>query len=185
MALSESPRKATIFDRDGVVNALVDRGEDFAANGFPMRFMAPFTFAEFELLPNVREALAITRERGYLNILATNQPDIALGRIQPDEFERMMAVVKAHGFDAMYVCKHRPKHGCDCRKPKPGMLLQARDEHRLDLSASYFVGDMETDVEAGIAAGVKTVLVTENLNLATRADFKVNSILHFAQLIPR
>lgn len=183
MALSRSLVDAVFLDRDGVLNHLVDRGEGFLLGDRPFRYTAPFTMQELRLKPNVQEALELIRQKGYLRILVTNQPDVATGNIDPQEFKRMMDVFRALPLDALYACMHRPKDKCSCRKPAPGMLLNARDAHKIDLSRSYMIGDLETDVQAGKAAHTKTIRVC-NEGTETSADHRVLDIMQAAQLLP-
>jgi D-glycero-D-manno-heptose 1,7-bisphosphate phosphatase len=91
--------------------------------------------------------------------------------------EMQRAIVERHGtpFDAIYVCPHDTAAGCECRKPKPGMLTRAAREKRIDLKESWMIGDMESDVIAGRAAGCQTILVTDDKH-ATRADMVVGSL---------
>jgi len=176
--------KAAFIDRDGVLNDLVDRGAGFYLGGKPFRWTAPFKRRELRLKPDIREALELIERKGYLRILVTNQPDVATGHIPPDEFERMMAIFRGLPLNSLYVCMHSPKAGCACRKPAPGMLLAARDAHAVDMSRSYMIGDMETDVIAGQAAGVRTVLVTNEVTVATAAHHRVLNIMEAALLLP-
>ncbi|MFA5185971.1 MAG: HAD-IIIA family hydrolase [Patescibacteria group bacterium] len=180
----EHLKKAAFIDRDGVLNYLVDRGECFLLGGKPFRWTAPFTLRELRLKSNVRKALEVIGQKGYLRILVTNQPDVATGHILPDEFERMMMAFRELPLNDLYVCKHRPDDGCMCRKPAPGMLLAAQTSHGIDMARSFMIGDMETDVLAGKAAGVRTMRVTDGLEVETSADHRVRDILEAALLLP-
>ncbi|MEO6521255.1 MAG: HAD family hydrolase [Mucilaginibacter sp.] len=144
--------KAVFLDRDGVLNKelgdYVTRVEDFV------------------VLDNF-ETLKTLQDRGYLLIVATNQGGLAKGWYTEDELAKMHAhlrsVYKAHGveFTDIFYCPHHPQFtgDCDCRKPKPGLLLQGIEKHDIDPSLSYFIGDRERDVVAGTAAGVKGILI--------------------------
>ena len=154
-------QKAAFLDRDGTINKYV---------GF-LR-----SIDEFELLPGVAEAIKKINESGYLAIVVTNQPVIARGEVTIPELQlihnKMETLLGAEGayLDAIYYCPHHPHRGyegevpelkidCDCRKPKPGMLLKAAKDYNIDLSQSWMIGDGENDVKAGKAAGCKTVLI--------------------------
>ncbi len=176
--------KAAFIDRDGVLNHLVDRGDGFRPNGVPIRWTAPFNLLELNFKPGVREALEIIGRKGYLRILVTNQPDVATGHIDSSEFARMMARVGELPLDDVYVCTHRPDGDCACRKPAPGMLIAAQKKHGIDMSCSFMIGDMESDIRAGRAAGVRTVLVTDTLSVETSADHQVSDIMRAALLLP-
>jgi D-glycero-D-manno-heptose 1,7-bisphosphate phosphatase len=144
-------RRAVFLDRDGVVNQSVVR------DGKPY---PPESVLEMRILPGVAESLAALREAGFLTIVATNQPDVATGKQSIDVVEAMHARLRAElPLDDIRVCYHRDADGCECRKPKPGMLLQAAREFGIDLSRSYMVGDRWRDVAAGQAAGCASFFV--------------------------
>lgn len=148
-------QKAVFLDRDGTINKYVGFLRDVD---------------EFELLPEVSEAIKKINQSGYLAIVVTNQPVIARGEVTWAELEnihnKMETLLGNDGayVDAIYYCPHHPHKGyegeipelkfdCDCRKPKPGMLLKAAEDFNIDLTQSWMVGDSEADVEAGVAAG--------------------------------
>ena len=130
--------RAVFLDRDGVINANVQR------DGRPV---APTSLAEFHLLPGAVEAVQRLKQAGFLVIVVTNQPDLSTGRTSQatmdamhDELQRRLAV------DAIKICPHVDADGCECRKPKPGLILEAAREFGIDLGASYLVGDRWRDV---------------------------------------
>lgn len=154
-------QKAVFLDRDGTINRYVG----FLRN-----------IDDFELLPGAAEAIRKINLSGYLAIVVTNQPVIARGEVTFEELEqihhKMETLLGAEGayLDAIYFCPHHPHKGyegerpelkfdCDCRKPKPGMLLKAAKEFNIDLRQSWMVGDGENDIKAGIAAGCRTALI--------------------------
>jgi len=144
-------RHAVFLDRDGVINRVVLRD----GRPFP-----PSNLAGLRILPGVREACRSLREAGFLLILATNQPDIA--RRKADALE--VAAIHEHlrrylGLDGVKMCPHDDASGCGCRKPKPGLLLEAARDWGIDLAASYFVGDRWRDVEAGQRAGCRAMFI--------------------------
>ncbi len=143
--------KAVFLDRDGVINANLER------NGKPV---APTTLAEFRILPGVVEAARRLKDAGFLLVIATNQPDVRNGLTpQPtmeamhDEIRRLLPI------DDIMICLHNDADNCACRKPKPGLLLEAASKHGIDLGSSYFIGDRWKDVHAGKAAGCRTIFV--------------------------
>ncbi len=155
------PQKAVFLDRDGVINRYMGFLRDIS---------------DFELIDGVAKAIRIINDSGYLCIVVTNQPVIARGEVTRDELDeihaKMETMLGKEGayIDGLYVCPHHPDKGfkgeipelkvdCDCRKPKPGMLLKAAEEYNIDLSQSWMIGDSWRDVAAGEAAGVKTVLL--------------------------
>ena len=144
-------RRAVFLDRDGVVNRAFTR----AGKPFP-----PATLAEFEILPGVAQAVRALRDAGLLVIVATNQPDVKK-QIQSREVvdamhEHMRAAI---GCDDIKVCFHDDADACDCRKPKPGMLVEAAREWDIDLSKSFLVGDRWRDIAAGKAVGCRTYFI--------------------------
>ena len=157
-------QKAIFLDRDGTINRYVG----FLTN-----------IEEFELLDGVAEAIKKINESGYLAIVVTNQPVIARGEVSLEELQemhnKMETLLGEHGayVDAIYYCPHHPDRGfegerveykieCECRKPKPGMLVVAAKDYHIDLAASYMIGDSKNDVLAGNAAGCTSIRIGEN-----------------------
>jgi D-glycero-D-manno-heptose 1,7-bisphosphate phosphatase len=155
--------KAVFLDRDGVLNQEM---------GDYIRYMK-----DFHILDNF-EALKTLQNKGYMLIIATNQGGLAKGWYTEEGLAEMHNELKkqykAHGveFTDVYYCPHHPDFTgpCDCRKPKPGLLLRGIAEHNIDPAQSYFIGDRERDVEAGTAAGVKGILIDSDQPLSTILD---------------
>lgn len=148
------------LDRDGVINRAYTR------QGKPY---PPASIAELEILPEVAEALGALRKAGFLNIVVTNQPDVATGAQRREVVEAMHALLRERlPIDAIKACFHRESDGCSCRKPKPGMLIDAAREHDIDLARSYLVGDRWRDVSAGAAAGCYTFFIDYGYDEALR-----------------
>lgn len=149
--MNDGRRAAVFLDRDGVLNRSVDR------HGVPS---PPSSLDDFELLPGVPEAASRLRDAGYMLVVVTNQPDIARGTQDVAVVEAMNEVIQREvGVDAILVCPHDDIDNCECRKPKPGMLLQAMERFDIDRERSFMVGDRWRDVVAGQAAGCRTVQV--------------------------
>jgi D-glycero-D-manno-heptose 1,7-bisphosphate phosphatase len=145
-------RRAVFLDRDGVVNRSVVR------DGKP--FAAPTTPEEFSFAPGVGEALSRLHGAGFRLFVVTNQPDVKHGVQTRAAVEAIHERIRRlFPIDAVKACFHDDADGCACRKPKPGMLLDAAREWAIDLRGSFMVGDRWRDVEAGRAAGCRTVLV--------------------------
>ncbi|MDE5774645.1 MAG: HAD-IIIA family hydrolase [Muribaculaceae bacterium] len=157
-------QKAIFLDRDGTINEYV---------GF-LRHPD-----QLHLIPGAAEAIREINASGYLAVVITNQPVIARGEVTVDgldEIHRRMATLLGREgayIDALYYCPHHPDRGfegevpelkieCDCRKPKPGLILRAAADYNIDLSASYMIGDSEADIRAGEAAGCHAVLIARN-----------------------
>jgi transaldolase len=144
-------RSAVFLDRDGVLNDVELRG----ATPVP-----PSSLAELRILPGVARACERLRELGYLLVVVTNQPDIARGKQSRAEVDRMHEYLRQQlPLDEIVVCPHDDADNCSCRKPRPGMILDAAARHGVDLDRSFCVGDRWRDVEAAHAAGVRAVFV--------------------------
>ena len=144
-------RRAVFLDRDGVLTRLVRRGG--------LR-VSPRTLRKFAVLPAARPAVRALRRAGWLVIVVTNQPDVARGTLAPTTLERMhRRLRRAVPVDAIYACPHDDADGCDCRKPKAGLLHQASRKWSIGLRKSFLVGDCWKDIAAGRAAGCTTILV--------------------------
>lgn len=144
-------RRAVFLDRDGVLNRAVVR------DGKPY---PPDSLEELEILPGVAQALKELRAAGFLNIVVTNQPDVATGKQRREVVEAINARLSEKlTLDAIKVCYHADADNCTCRKPKPGMLLEAARELAVNLKESYLVGDRWRDVAAGNAAGCRVLFI--------------------------
>jgi D-glycero-D-manno-heptose 1,7-bisphosphate phosphatase len=143
--------RAVFLDRDGVINrAIVRNGMPFAAG----------SVEQLEILPGVREALERLRASGYLNIVVTNQPDVGARTMTRPAVEEIHAhLLKELPIDAVKVCYHIEADSCTCRKPRPGMLLEAAREFKIDLVRSSLVGDRWRDVGAAQAARCRAYFI--------------------------
>lgn len=153
----------TIFlDRDGVIN---ENRSDYVKS-----------WEEFRFLPGSREAIAKLTQAGHRIVVCTNQAGIAKGTIPVETVEDihrlMLAGIAEYGgkIEKVYYCPHNKDERCACRKPRPGMLLRARDELSLDLSDAIFIGDSMTDVRAGLAIGLQCMLVLTGLGVEQLRD---------------
>jgi D-glycero-D-manno-heptose 1,7-bisphosphate phosphatase len=144
-------RPAVFLDRDGDLNrAAVRDGKPFSPSGVQ----------ELDLLPQVASSLLDLKAHGFALIVITNQPDVARGRQPRGAVEAIhQELASTLPIDDILVCYHDDADGCACRKPLPGLLLEAQRKHNIDLSRSFFVGDRWRDIDAGHAAGCKTVLI--------------------------
>ena len=168
-------RKAIFLDRDGVLNQTIFR------NGKPR---APYKLEEFVLFPGVIEATEILRRMDYLLIVVTNQPDVARGWVSKESVDAVNVKLKnLIVFDDLKICFHTENDNCQCRKPRPGMLLEAASEWNIDISKSFIIGDRHSDIAAGLNAGCKTILVGPGDNGLGVPDFQKDSLFEAAQLI--
>src|SRR5436309_12090602 len=149
---------STIFlDRDGVIN---ENQSNYVKS-----------WSEFRFLPGSLEAIAKLARAGHRIVVCTNQAGVARGSLTVEtveEIHRQMvdAIAEAGGvIEKVYYCPHAKDENCPCRKPRPGMLLRARDELGLDMSDAVFIGDAISDVRAGLAAGIRSILVLTGLGM--------------------
>ena len=143
--------RAVFLDRDGVINANVHRDG---------KLVAPRALSDFRILPGVPLAIRQLKDAGFQIIVVTNQPDLRTGWITAETLESMHRRIREEmPIDGIKVCAHVDADCCSCRKPKPGMILEAAKERGIDLSRSYLVGDRWRDTVAGQAAGCFTFLI--------------------------
>jgi D-glycero-D-manno-heptose 1,7-bisphosphate phosphatase len=179
--MSTHPYERYVFlDRDGVIN--VERGDYTVSRD------------EWEWAPGALEGLKYLREHGIGAIVITNQACIAKGT-QTDEglaelHEYMRSEIASHGGDltAVYHCPHQTSDGCRCRKPEPGMVLQAGEDYRIDLSSAFFIGDTARDMETARRAGTKSILLMNDWNAYPTGDtgpvdYTAKSLLEAAKIV--
>lgn len=175
----KNKQKAVFLDRDGTINQYVGFLRDIN---------------EFRLLSGVVEAVKMINQSGYLAIVVSNQPVIARGEVTLQELDRihnkLETLLGEEGayLDDIYYCPHHPDKGfagevtrykieCDCRKPKPGMLIEAAEKYNIDLSKSYMIGDSENDVWAGRAAGCTSIYIgSKQLNGVEQYDNLLSAV---------
>ena len=151
--MARSP--AVFLDRDGVINVFPGPGK-FVLN----REM-------FEFMPGVYEGLVRLRRVGFALVLITNQSGVGRGLMTLDDLhgihDKMQDGLGDQALDGIYYCHHHPDEGCDCRKPSPNMILTASEDHGLDPSVSFVIGDSGRDIEMAHNAGCLAVLCRQNL----------------------
>lgn len=165
-------KRAVFLDRDGVINRKAAEGEYVTR------------WEDFHFLPGVAEAISLLERAGWSVIVISNQRCVAKGLLTIAELEtihrKMLEELARSGakLDGIYYCPHDKEPPCACRKPSPGMLLTAAEEHQIDLASSWVVGDSENDMEAGKRAGCRTVRIVANLPAGNdRADCFARSLL--------
>lgn len=143
--------KAIFLDRDGVINkAIVRDGKPYP----------PSHLDELEIIRGVHEALRELKEAGYLLIVVTNQPDVARGTISKETVDGINSFLLENlPLDDIFVCFHDSSDMCGCRKPLPGLLLQATEEYDISNEDSFMIGDRWRDIEAGNKAGCRTIFI--------------------------
>jgi D-glycero-D-manno-heptose 1,7-bisphosphate phosphatase len=170
--------RAIFLDRDGVLNHPVIR----EGKSFP-----PARVEDVKIYAGLRDRLQRLKDRGFVLIVVTNQPDVARGTTSRETVEGINGLIAQEipALDRFMVCFHDNNDGCDCRKPRPGMLLAGAAEFDVDLTRSYMVGDRRSDVEAGIAAGSQTIFIDRAYRepLPARYDHRVSSTLEALTII--
>lgn len=187
--------RAVFLDRDGVINPTVGFDE-FGRTESPLRL------EDFQPFPGTAEAIRKLNNFGFYVFVITNQPAVAKGKIDSLELDemhsRLVRQVRERGgcIDKVYACIHHPDSkqvkvpgllaDCDCRKPRPGMLLQAAREFSIDLKKSWMIGDTWRDILAGQAAGCRTILVkneTDNRGKEINPDFLAENLAEAVEII--
>jgi len=151
-SLSPAPERRAIFlDRDGVLNeAIVRDGKPYP----------PARVADLRIPNGTAAALEKLKQQDFLLLVVSNQPDVARGTQQREVVEEMTSRLRAElPLDGVLTCYHDDQDNCDCRKPRPGLMLDAAKRYGLNLSRSYMVGDRWRDIDAGAKAGCKTILI--------------------------
>lgn len=180
--------RAVFVDRDGVINRNV-------LNPASGKYEAPLTAADFALAPGALEGLRRLRKAGFLLFVVSNQPNYAKGKASLEELAaidaRMQREIAAAGveFEGVDYCLHHPEGivpeysgACACRKPSPYFLLRAMRVFGLDAAESWMIGDRETDILCGQAAGVRTIRISERCT-GSNADFFAPNLAAAAELI--
>ena len=170
---------AVFLDRDGVLI------QTFVADGVPH---PPQALSEVHILPGVEDALLRLRERHFLLLVVTNQPDVARGTQSKQAVEQINDHLLNHlPLDGVYTCYHDTPNQCGCRKPKPGMLLRAAAEHGVKLSDSFMIGDRSSDIAAGLAAGCRTILIERPYSRCDpiKPHFKAADLREAAEVVLR
>jgi D-glycero-D-manno-heptose 1,7-bisphosphate phosphatase len=172
------PVRAVFLDRDGVLNVAVVR------DGKPY---PPPGIQTVQLYPDAAGALAQLKTAGFLLLVVTNQPDVSRGNQTRAVVEAQNAAIKAElPIDDFFVCWHDDRDHCSCRKPKPGLLLEAAARYPIDFPASFLIGDRWRDIDAGAAVGCRTVLIDRHYRErppAAEPDFRAVSLQQAADWI--
>jgi len=143
--------KAIFLDRDGIVNkAIVEKGLPYS----------PTRLGDIFLTDGIKDLIKKWHDEEYIVIVVTNQPDVANHIITKNKVDKINNYLKSIAlFDDIFTCYHNGKDDCDCKKPKTGLFLQAKEKYDIDFSQSYVIGDRWKDIEAGKNIGCKTIFV--------------------------
>ena len=169
-------KKCVFLDRDGVLNQTIFRmGKE----------RAPYTLEEFALFDGVKESLELLKEKQFVLIVVTNQPDVARGWVSREAVDAVNEKLKELvSVDEIKVCFHTEKDNCSCRKPEPGMLLEAGRDYDIDFKSSWMIGDRYSDILAGKRAGCRTILIGAGDNSeVVKPDYQFGSLSEAARLI--
>jgi D-glycero-D-manno-heptose 1,7-bisphosphate phosphatase len=196
--VTKPKNRAVFLDRDGVINEILFHREMGILD-------TPFTVGQFKLKKNAGKAVRIINRIGFKVIIASNQPGVAMHHfsrktLEAINFKMIRSLAKQHAhLDGIFYCLHHPEKGCgalkkkcSCRKPKPGLLFQAAKLFNIDLKKSYMIGDSILDVQAGKAAGCKTILIAHlkcdlchlMAKRGIKPDYLVSDLLAAAKILP-
>ena len=171
-------KKAIFLDRDGVINEVVFRG------GNNIKPIAPWKFEEFKLVQGIKKPLTKLSQMEFHLFIVTNQPDIAKGIIKSSIVKKMNDIVMNElPIDEIMVCSHIDSDNCNCRKPKPGMIISLAKKWGINLEDSFLIGDNWKDIESGKAAGCRTILIDKLYNKTVTADYRVENLTMSVEVV--
>jgi len=177
MGVSPLTKRAVFLDRDGVINrAIVKDGKPFP----------PKSPSELEIFPGVSDALQLFKKADFLLIVVTNQPDVGRGKLKKEMVDAIHTELKSKlPLDDIYTCFHGQDGECNCRKPLPGLLLQAARENDIDIGKSYLIGDRWRDIDAGNTVGCSTVFIDRGYQekQPDHFNYRVNSLTEAGVII--
>ena len=160
--------RTVFFDRDGVLNELIKRDGGF---------YSPQSFDQFKIYETAKFVINELKQRGFLSIVVSNQPDIARGYLKQTELNKMTKILYDELLiDDVFYCTHDDSDGCNCKKPNPGLLIQAAEKWNIDLQNSYMVGDTWKDAEAAKNVKVDFMLLNRDYNLDLRCSHRINNL---------
>ena len=171
-------KKAIFFDRDGVINEVIFRGGN---NSKPI---APWKIEEFKLIPDIKKPLEKLGQMGFHLFVVTNQPDIPKGIVKFRTVKKMNDIVlNKLPINEIMVCPHIDNDNCNCRKPKPGMIISLAKKWGINLEDSFLIGDNWKDIESGKAAGCRTILIDKLYNKTVKADYRVENLTMSVEVV--
>ena len=172
-------KKSVFLDRDGVINKV------YIKDGLPQ---SPNSLDELKILPGVKESIIKLKKLNFICLMVTNQPDVSRKKIDKNSVIQMNNFLKNEiALDDIFVCYHDDSDNCDCRKPKPGLLLQAGKKWDVDFKKSFMIGDRWKDIQAGEKVGCKTIFLDYKYNekKPKKPDFVSDSLLNAAHIIEK
>lgn len=171
----DNKQKAVFFDRDGVLNHLVQRDGSY---------YSPKKFEDFHIVNEAKEVVNRVQEMGFLAIVVSNQPDISRGKLKQSELDKMTDLLfKKLNVDDVFYCTHDDNNDTGCRKPAPGLFYRAQEKYNIDLNQSFMIGDTWKDVEAAKNAGISMILLSEDYNQDLEDIIRAKSLPDVVSLI--
>lgn len=171
----DNKQKAVFFDRDGVLNHLVQRDGSY---------YSPKKFEDFRIVNEAKEVVNRVQAMGFLAIVISNQPDITRGKLKQSELDKMTDMLFAQlGIDDIFYCTHDDNNDTGCRKPAPGLFFTAQKKYNIDFNKSFMIGDTWKDVEAAKTAGISMILLDNNYNQDLEDVIGVKSLPEIVSLI--
>lgn len=171
----DNKQKAVFFDRDGVLNHLVQRDGSY---------YSPQRFKDFKIVEDAKEVINRVQKMGYLAIVVSNQPDITRGKLKQSELDKMTDMLFAQlGIDDIFYCTHDDNNDTGCRKPAPGLFFTAQKIYNIDFNKSFMIGDTWKDVEAAKKASIAMILLRRDYNKKLNVENDVQSLSEVVSLI--
>ncbi len=175
MIETSSKNKVVFFDRDGVLNHLVERDGSF---------YSPQIFKNFFIIDEAKEVVSLVQKMGYLAIVVSNQPDISRGKLKQSELDKMTdKLFKQLNIDDVFYCTHDDDDDIGCRKPAPGLFYTAQKKYNIDFHKSFMIGDTWKDVVAAKNAGISIILLDKDYNQDLENVTRVNRLSEVVSLI--
>ena len=171
--------KAVFLDRDGVIN------EVNIKNGLPF---SPNSLDDLSIFPGVKEAIIKLKKLNFICLVVTNQPDVSRGKITKEEVIKInQFIINETNVDEFFICYHDDLDNCNCRKPKPGLLLNAAKKWNIDFKSSYLIGDRWRDINAGNAVGCNTIFLDYGYNdiKPQKPNFVTDSLIKASEIIEK
>ena len=172
-------KKSVFLDRDGVIN------KAYIKDGLPQ---SPNSLNELKILPGVKESIIKLKKLNFICLMVTNQPNVSRKKIDKNSVIQMNNFLKNEiALDDIFVCYHDDSDNCNCRKPKPGLLLQAGKKWDVDFKKSFMIGDRWRDIQAGEKVGCKTIFLDYKYNekKPKKPDFVSDSLFNAAHIIEK
>ena len=175
LQVNDFVQKAVFFDRDGVLNHLVQRDDSF---------YSPQKLEDFHIVDEAKEVVNLIKEMGFLTVVVSNQPDISRGKLKQSELYKMTdKLFEKLNIDDIFYCTHDDNNDTGCRKPAPGLFYTAQKKYNIDFNKSFMIGDTWKDSEAAKNAGISMILLDKDYNQDLENVTRVNSLSEVVSLI--